>query len=175
MNIREWNSLENVQDVHYNQRGNYDDIFEFFTLFYYMMVFEKSFIFNQPDSLGDLEIDGLDEHCKKLFREFLSSYASACVDEVISWCLDRELVILLSSNELSEIEKTRVYMFWSLLKKTLRKKMFGSLLDNFYSVESIINEFGSSSIKQSCSKKLREIEMRLAYLKEIGRFDNIGS
>ena len=173
MNIREWNSLEYIHGIHEKQRGDYDDIFAFFTSFFHMMVFEKSFVFDQSNSLGDLEIDGLDEHCKKLFLEFLSPYASACTDEVICWCLDNELMLLLSENELSEKERSRVYMFSVLLKKTLRVKMFGELLKNLYSVESLINEFGSSSIKQSCGNVFREIEARLNYWKETGRFESL--
>lgn len=162
MNIREWDSLKNIKSTHYNQRGYYDDIFEFFTSFYCMMVFEKSFSFNQPNSIGDLEIDGLDEHCRKLFQEFLSPYVSACVDEVISWCVDRELMVLLASDRIDEKEKSRICMFSFLLKKTLRVKMLVEPLDNLHSIEVLVNEYASSSIRQSCSKRLREIALRLS-------------
>ncbi len=162
MNIREWISLDDLQAVHESQRGDYDDIFEFFTSFYYMMVFEKSFIFSQQDSLGDLSIDCLDECCRKLFQEFLSPFASACVDEVISWCVDRELMILLSSNELSEKEKSRVYMFSVLLKKTLYVKMFGEPLKNLHSIQTLINEYGSSLVKQSFNRQFSEIAARFS-------------
>lgn len=157
MNVREWNSLDNIQAINNNQIGDYDDIFLFFTSFYQMMVFEKSFVFDLPNSLGDLEIDGLDDYCKKLFQEFLSPYASACVDEVISWSLDRELMLLLCSNELSEKEKSRVHMFSVLLKKTLRKD-FLSLRSSLYSIESLVGQFSSGSVKKACAEKFRTIE-----------------
>lgn len=173
MNIREWDSLCDIKSSLDKQRGGYDDIFEFFVTFYHMMVFEKSFVFSQSNSLGNLEIDILDEYCKRIFKGYLSAYSSACSDEVIRWCIDNELMLLLSANELSEREKSRVYMFSVLLKKTVRVKMYGEAFECFNSIGSLVNELCSSLTKQSCYKKFSEIEERLNYWKVTERFKGV--
>lgn len=166
MNIREWDSFENIQGILDKQRGIYDDIFEFFVSFYHMIVSGKSFVFGLQDSLGDLDIDVLDDNCKKLFKEFLSPYSLACTDEVICWCADREFMLLLSANELTENEKSRIYMLLVLLKKTLRTELKSNALENLHFVSSLVNWLGSFSAKQFCQKKLMEIERILGENRE---------